>query len=164
MRSPGIGLAKGLWLTLKTMLPAASDGAVPARRSRPPAPRARGHRAEAGELHRLLQCARECPDWCIYIDAHKEMHDARRRAAVAASAKILDRFAIDYALCMYCGICVEVCPFDALFWCPEFEYAEYELDELTPREGAARGVDLHGAPAARASEAKCMAVPRAEVG
>ena len=31
---------------------------------------------------------------------------------------------------MYCGICVEVCPFDALFWSPEFEYATYELDEL----------------------------------
>ena len=45
--------------------------------------------------------------------------------------KVLDRFAIDYALCMYCGICVEVCPFDALFWSPEFEYAEYEIDLLT---------------------------------
>ena len=45
--------------------------------------------------------------------------------------KILDRFAIDYALCMYCGICVEVCPFDALFWSPEFEYAEYDIVELT---------------------------------
>jgi NADH-quinone oxidoreductase subunit I len=44
---------------------------------------------------------------------------------------VLDRFAIDYALCMYCGICVEVCPFDALFWSPEFEYATYEIDELT---------------------------------
>ena len=53
----------------------------------------------------------------------------RRRPG--ALAKILDRFAIDYALCMYCGICVEVCPFDALFWSPEFEYAEYDIDELT---------------------------------
>ena len=49
----------------------------------------------------------------------------------ARSAKILDRFAIDYALCMYCGICVEVCPFDALFWSPEFEYAEYDIDLMT---------------------------------
>src|SRR4029450_4297359 len=47
------------------------------------------------------------------------------------SMKVLDRFAIDYALCMYCGICVEVCPFDALFWSPEFEYAEYDIVELT---------------------------------
>ena len=31
---------------------------------------------------------------------------------------------------MYCGICVEVCPFDALFWSPEFEYATHDMDEL----------------------------------
>jgi NADH-quinone oxidoreductase subunit I len=43
----------------------------------------------------------------------------------------LERFAIDFALCMYCGICVEVCPFDALFWSPEFEYSTYSLRELT---------------------------------
>jgi NADH-quinone oxidoreductase subunit I len=29
---------------------------------------------------------------------------------------VLDRFAIDWSLCMYCGICVEECPFDALAW------------------------------------------------
>ncbi|MGW1624535.1 NADH-quinone oxidoreductase subunit I, partial [Streptomyces sp. NPDC002172] len=33
-------------------------------------------------------------------------------------AGVLDRFAIDFSLCMYCGICIEVCPFDALFWSP----------------------------------------------
>jgi NADH-quinone oxidoreductase subunit I len=32
---------------------------------------------------------------------------------------------------MYCGICVEVCPFDALFWSPDFEYAEYDIVEMT---------------------------------
>lgn len=44
---------------------------------------------------------------------------------------MLDRFAIDFSLCMYCGICIEVCPFDALFWSPEFEYAETDILELT---------------------------------
>jgi NADH-quinone oxidoreductase subunit I len=29
---------------------------------------------------------------------------------------VLDRFAIDWSLCMYCGICVEECPYDALEW------------------------------------------------
>ena len=42
----------------------------------------------------------------------------------------LDRFDIDYALCMYCGICVEVCPFDALFWSPEYEYSEPKIADL----------------------------------
>jgi NADH-quinone oxidoreductase subunit I len=31
---------------------------------------------------------------------------------------------------MYCGICIEVCPFDALFWSPEFEYAEFDIRDL----------------------------------
>ena len=43
---------------------------------------------------------------------------------------MLDRFDIDYALCMYCGICVEVCPFDALFWTPEYEYSEPRIADL----------------------------------
>ena len=42
----------------------------------------------------------------------------------------LDRFDIDYSLCMYCGICVEVCPFDALFWSPEYEYSEFKIADL----------------------------------
>ena len=31
---------------------------------------------------------------------------------------------------MYCGICVEVCPFEALFWSPEFEFSEPKLADL----------------------------------
>ena len=31
---------------------------------------------------------------------------------------------------MYCGICIEACPFDALFWTPEFEYSEYDIRDL----------------------------------
>ncbi|SVB70745.1 uncharacterized protein METZ01_LOCUS223599 [marine metagenome] len=31
---------------------------------------------------------------------------------------------------MYCGICVEVCPFDALFWSPDYEYSEYKMTSL----------------------------------
>ena len=77
-----------------------------------------------------MLCARECPDWCIYIDSHKETLPPKRAGGRPRKRNVLDRFAIDYALCMYCGICVEVCPFDALFWSPEFEYAEYGISEL----------------------------------
>jgi len=75
-----------------------------------------------------MLCARECPDWCIYIDSHKEevvVPGARTR-----QRHVLDRFAIDFSLCMYCGICIEVCPFDALYWSPEFAYAGYDIREL----------------------------------
>src|SRR5215213_9818127 len=48
----------------------------------------------------------------------------------ARQRNVLDRFAIDFSLCMYCGICIEVCPFDALHWSPEFEYAELDIRDL----------------------------------
>ena len=32
---------------------------------------------------------------------------------------------------MYCSICIEVCPFDALHWSPEFAYAEGDIVDLT---------------------------------
>ena len=89
-----------------------------------------------------MLCARECPDWCIYIDSHKEpvpsVHEPSVPGASVPGASAqqagaqppggpagrgrqrvrnaLDRFAIDFSLCMYCGICIEVCPYDALFW------------------------------------------------
>jgi formate hydrogenlyase subunit 6/NADH:ubiquinone oxidoreductase subunit I len=78
-----------------------------------------------------MLCARECPDWCIYIDSHKETLPPKREGGRPRKRNVLDRFAIDYALCMYCGICVEVCPYDALFWSREFEYAEYDIRQLT---------------------------------
>ncbi|MGB3761707.1 MAG: 4Fe-4S binding protein [Ornithinimicrobium sp.] len=31
---------------------------------------------------------------------------------------------------MYCGICIEVCPFDALFWAPDFAYADGDIRNL----------------------------------
>jgi NADH-quinone oxidoreductase subunit I len=76
-----------------------------------------------------MLCARECPDWCIYIDSHKEtlpaVEGGRER-----QRNVLDRFAIDFSLCMYCSICIEVCPFDALYWAPEFEYSELDIRDL----------------------------------
>ncbi|WP_249416492.1 4Fe-4S binding protein [Streptomyces sp. TS71-3] len=78
-----------------------------------------------------MLCARECPDWCIYIDSHKETVPPAAPGGRERSRNVLDRFAIDFALCMYCGICIEACPFDALFWSPEFEYAETDIRELT---------------------------------
>lgn len=81
-------------------------------------------------------CARECPDWCIVIDAHTEPAGAARPAGNAGTAgaagarsgrrertrNVLDAFTIDFSLCMYCGICVEVCPYDALSWAPSYDY------------------------------------------
>ena len=96
-----------------------------------------------------MLCARECPDWCIYIESHKEPVPTAQEAGAAGGPptggpagrgrqrvrNALDRFAIDFSLCMYCGICIEVCPYDALFWAPDFSYAEADLGDLTHERG-----------------------------
>lgn len=96
-----------------------------------PVPRARGVIALDQENCTVcMLCARSCPDWCIYIEGHKEEKPPSRPGGRPRARATLDRFDIDYALCMYCGICVEVCPFDALFWTPEYEYSEYDVGAM----------------------------------
>jgi len=129
-KGTGLGLVKGLAVTLKHALRPSITQQYPQEKPDLP-PRTRGVIAlKEANCTVCYKCSRECPDWCIYIDAHKETHEPAS-GGKGRSMKVLDRFAIDYSLCMYCGICVEVCPFDALFWSPEFEYSEYDIVELT---------------------------------
>lgn len=134
------GLAKGLGVTLKELGRSIwSQGRLgggivtvqyPKQREDPPT-RARGVIALKEENCTVcMLCARQCPDWCIYIEGHKDFRPPRREGGKPQSWNYLDRFDIDYGLCMYCGICVEVCPFDALFWSPEFEYSEVDIDNF----------------------------------
>src|SRR5690606_20570120 len=128
-RIPGEGLAKGLAVTFRNEVRESVSQQYPEERPELP-PRSRGVIALVEENCTVcMLCARECPDWCIYIDSHKETLPAPEGGRPRAR-NVLDRFAIDFSLCMYCGICIEVCPFDALFWSPEFEYAEYDIRDL----------------------------------
>ncbi len=130
MSTPIVGLAKGMAVTLKTMLSRSVTVQYP-REKETPHPRARGVIALSEENCTVcMLCARSCPDWCIYIEGHKVKAPPRRPGGRPRTVNVLDRFDIDFALCMYCGICVEVCPFDALFWSPEYEYAETSISGL----------------------------------
>jgi NADH-quinone oxidoreductase subunit I len=135
---PGVGLLKGLGVTIKHLFKRPATQMYP--KERPVlAPRTRGVIALMDENCTVcMLCSRECPDWCIYIDSHKETVPPAKEGGRARTRNVLDRFAIDFSLCMYCGICVEVCPFDALWWSPEFEYAEYEMPRLIHEMGKLR--------------------------
>lgn len=60
-------------------------------------------------------CARECPTWCISLTSHQEQ-TIPAPGARPRTHNVLDDFDIDWALCMYCGVCIEQCPTDALEW------------------------------------------------
>ena len=64
---------------------------------------------------------------------------------------------------MYCGICVEVCPFEALFWSPEYEYSEPRIADLLhdkTRLGEWMETVPDFEPYEAGSEAKVKKVPR----
>lgn len=125
------GLLAGLAVTLRTMRHRSVTRSYPDVEPDLP-PRSRGVIALLEENCTVcMLCARECPDWCIYIDSHKETLPPAAEGGRERVRNVLDRFAIDFSLCMYCSICIEVCPFDALFWSPEFEYVSTDIRELT---------------------------------
>ncbi len=113
-----------------------SDDAAPLMSS---PPRSRGTIALLEENCTVcMLCARECPDWCLYVDSHTEVVPATTPRGRDRTRHVLDRFAIDFSLCMYCGICVEVCPFDALFWSPDLADAGPSLVDLLHERGELR--------------------------
>ena len=124
------GVIKGLGVTFKEMITPAVTVQYPHVKEAPPT-RARGVIAlKEDNCTVCMLCARECPEWGIYIEGHNDKAPPRREGGKPRTVNKLDRFDIDYALCMYCGICVEVCPFDALFWSPEYEYSEVKIADL----------------------------------
>ena len=56
-------------------------------------------------------CARYCPVDCMTVTMKDNPNFA---AGKSKRKKIVDKFYIDYARCMRCDICVEVCNFDAI--------------------------------------------------
>ena len=129
------GLIKGLGVTLRTLgrtvTQGPGHGAVPAREGGA-APCGPAASSPCGRRTARSAC---CAPAAARTGASTSRATRRRRRRAGPGGKprtvsALDRFDIDYALCMYCGICVEVCPFDALFWSPEYEYSEPRIADL----------------------------------
>src|SRR3989304_22191 len=49
-------------------------------------------------------CAQACPDGCILVQTSPREDGSLN----------VDRYEIDFRLCMYCGLCVEACPHEAI--------------------------------------------------
>lgn len=66
-----------------------------------------------------LQCMRICPIRCIRIAMEQR-----------PEGRMLTRFDVNQARCMHCGLCVEVCPTEAILFTRRFEGACYDINEL----------------------------------
>ena len=81
----------------------------------------------------------ECPAWCIELESHSEAVPDLPPGARARTHRVLDSFTIDYGRCLFCGICIEECPFDALAWSEVAEpTASGRHDLVRPLTGARR--------------------------
>ncbi len=100
----GIGLAKGLWVTLKHLFRQPVTVQYP-EQVRPIPRNARTNLVWFEErCTGCSTCAQACPDGCILV-ATSPAEDGSLH---------IDRYEIDFRICMYCGLCTEACPYEAI--------------------------------------------------
>ena len=65
-------------------------------------------------------CAQSCPDGCILVQTSPNEDGSLN----------VDRYEIDFRLCMFCGLCVEACPYDAIQAGGPYDDASYDFNQL----------------------------------
>ena len=70
-----------------------------------------------------MVCIRDCPTQCM---SAKMMDNPLQKEGKSSRRKIVDTFEINLNRCILCGICVEVCNFDAIVMSHDHEMSTYE--------------------------------------
>ena len=126
-----IGFLEGLRLTLKTALrkPVTDQYPDPEQRHQV-APRYMGFPALLWDYDvpepyctGCMVCIRACPTQCMSAEM---MDNPKHADATSRRRKIVDTFEINLGRCILCGICVDVCNFDAIEMSHEHELSKYE--------------------------------------
>ena len=117
----GLGILKGLALTLKHLFRRPITTQYPEERltvSR----RIRGNELIWSEekCTGCATCAKSCPQGAIEI-VTSISEDNRY---------IVEKFEVDFGYCIFCGFCVESCPYEALFLGYDYERSKYRRQDL----------------------------------
>jgi NADH-quinone oxidoreductase subunit I len=116
----GLGIAKGLLITLRHLFRRPFTVQYPEEVRHVP-PRARTNLLWFDErCTGCSTCAQACPDGCILVATSPREDGSLNK----------DRYEIDFRLCMFCGLCVEACPFEAIQSGGPFDDAVYVFDDM----------------------------------
>jgi NADH-quinone oxidoreductase subunit I len=116
----GLGIAKGLFATLRQLFRRPFTLQYPEEVRQMP-PRARTNLLWFDErCTGCSTCAQACPDGCILVVTSPREDGSLNK----------DRYEIDFRLCMFCGLCVEACPYEAIQAGGPFDDAVYVFDDM----------------------------------
>jgi NADH-quinone oxidoreductase subunit I len=116
----GLGIAKGLFITLRHLFRRPFTVQYPEEVRQVP-PRARTNLLWFDErCTGCSTCAQACPDGCILVVTSPREDGSLNK----------DRYEIDFRLCMFCGLCVEACPYEAIQAGGPFDDAVYVFDDM----------------------------------
>jgi NADH-quinone oxidoreductase subunit I len=65
-------------------------------------------------------CAQACPDGCILVQTSPRDDGTLN----------IDRYEIDFRICMYCGLCTEACPYQAIQAGGRYDDAQYVFEDM----------------------------------
>jgi NADH-quinone oxidoreductase subunit I len=101
----GLGMLKGLSVTFRQMFRRPFTVQYPEEVREMPSGRLRTNLVWFEErCTGCSTCAQACPDGCILV-ATSPAEDGSLH---------IDRYEIDFRICMYCALCVEACPYEAI--------------------------------------------------
>jgi NADH-quinone oxidoreductase subunit I len=117
----GIGLAKGLWLTLRSAFRKPFTVQFPEEVRPLWTGRSRTNLLWFDErCTGCSTCAQACPDGCILVATEPRPDGSLQKI----------RYEIDFRICMYCGLCVEACPYEAIMPGGTYRDAVYVFDDM----------------------------------
>lgn len=117
----GVGFFKGMAVTMRNMLRGPITLQYPDERAELPerarwALRHKHDEEGKPKCTACMICEGACPDGIITIDWHK----------TDDGGKHIDEYHYEVGACMFCGLCVEACPFDAIEMGDEYELATWD--------------------------------------